>query len=482
VYVNDRPFWWRPCQLVKISVEDATGLKTKSPIRSLGLEIGFLNSVDLTETHVSLGICITAPVEVLPSTRAYIRGEGFLGDKFVELKPVRYIGAGAEPQATAPAGVSSPSANPIQSPVQTPPESALHSSVHSILDFELISSAYAADATPAKPATDVPVNAGAASTSSQNGGREIPVGGNGEDIQKLVNRVDGLVNEMTGLTQNLRQGINPEELRNTMKQLNKTLENASKTLSPEGGLNQTAQRTLAKLEDAIEQLRDMMTRVNRGEGSVGMLLNDPSYAQQIREALDNLNRLLNKASHIRLVLDFGAEELVAYGGGRGFFRLGIWPQIDRYYLLGISVDPRGSPVITNTTTAAGGLVTQTTTTQTQVNALLLTGMLGKTFLLGRLDLSAGVLHGDGTLSTLVNLGPTGHIEKYQVRDDLYSLPNDQGIADRFTFQIHPISYFENVYVKAGMEDFRKVNGKTDYFYGAGLIFDDEDFKFLLSLK
>src|SRR4051812_38197073 len=92
VYVNDKPFFWRPCQLVHISVEDATGLKTKSPIRSLGLEIGYLQSFELADSRVDLGICITAPVEVLPSTKAYIRGEGFLGDKFVELKPVKYIG------------------------------------------------------------------------------------------------------------------------------------------------------------------------------------------------------------------------------------------------------------------------------------------------------------------------------------------------------------------------------------------------------
>src|SRR3954462_13235031 len=91
VYVNEKPFFWRPCQLVRINVEDATGLKTKSPIRSLGIEIGYLKSVSLSETHVTLGICITAPVEVLPSTRAFIRGEGFLGDKFVELKPVKYL-------------------------------------------------------------------------------------------------------------------------------------------------------------------------------------------------------------------------------------------------------------------------------------------------------------------------------------------------------------------------------------------------------
>src|SRR3982751_4001970 len=90
--VNDRPYWWRPCQVVNINVEDATGIKNKSPVRSLGIDIGFLKSVSLTETHVNLGICITAPVEVLPETRAYIRGEGFLGDKFVELKPVKFVG------------------------------------------------------------------------------------------------------------------------------------------------------------------------------------------------------------------------------------------------------------------------------------------------------------------------------------------------------------------------------------------------------
>ena len=28
VYVNDRPYWWRPCKLVYLSLEDATGLKT----------------------------------------------------------------------------------------------------------------------------------------------------------------------------------------------------------------------------------------------------------------------------------------------------------------------------------------------------------------------------------------------------------------------------------------------------------------------
>src|SRR5581483_7819426 len=105
----------------------------------------------------------------------------------------------------------------------------------------------------------------------------------------------------------------------------------------------------AKLEDAIEQLKDQITRVNRGEGSVGMLLNDPSYARELKEALDNLNRLLTKVGNVRFVVDIGAEKILGYDRGRGWFRLAIWPRPDRYYLLGIMFVQRGTITETVTT-------------------------------------------------------------------------------------------------------------------------------------
>lgn len=66
IFVNNTPFWWRSCERVLINVSDATGLKPKSEVRSLGLQIGYLESVELFEMHVKLSICITAPVKVLP--------------------------------------------------------------------------------------------------------------------------------------------------------------------------------------------------------------------------------------------------------------------------------------------------------------------------------------------------------------------------------------------------------------------------------
>ncbi len=434
VIVNDRPYWWRSCQLVQIKVEDATGLKTKSPIRSLGIEIGYLKSVSLSETHVSLGICLTAPVEVLSTTRAYIRGEGFLGDKFVELKPVRYLGL----------------------------KSFWKSMFQS---FSIMPSAMAAVA-------------GSDSESKSADGKQIPVGHESQDIQHLMSRVDDLVQQVTGIADNLKQAINPEDLKKTMKQLNQTLENAANTLAPEGGLNQIAQRVLGKLEDAIEQLRDLMVRVNRGEGSVGMLLNDPTYAEELKLAIRNINALLNRVQNVRFVVDFGAVQVTSYNGGRAWFSLGIWPNRERYYLLGVSADPRGRIINTTVITTAGGQ-TQTVQNQTiEQTSLLLTGMLGKVFF-RRLDLSAGALFGDGAVSVTLRLGPKGFEERVILRNDLYVRNSASSLNDRVTLSAMPI---QNLYLRAGVESFQSFNGQIPFFFGGGLSFDDEDIKLLFAFK
>lgn len=526
VMVNDRPYWWRPCQVVRINVEDATGIKSKSPVRSLGIDIGYLRTVNLTETHVSLGICITAPVEVLTSTRAYIRADGFLGDKFVELKPVKYIGVPTvkEPTPSSTGGTGGGSSEPGQvapdfipySPHPEPepvfpfqkqgrsPFGLLRRSLDLAWSWISPSSAWSKDLekTAQQVIQEIPevIPSGQAGQSADDvkvlkptapvkrvntqgsggQGREIPVKEQGQDIEHVVTKVDELVNEMTGLATNLKDAINPEELKQTMRQLNTTLANASRTLAPEGGLTQTAQRTLAKLEDAIEQLRDLAVRVNKGEGSVGMLLNDPSYADELKLALQNLNKLLNKVNKIQFVVDLGAAILPAYDGGRAWFNLGVWPRPDRYYLLGITLDPRGKITNQSITTTVG---TQVQTIQTRIveqTGMLFTAMLGKVWF-NRIDLSVGALYGDGAGSAMFLLGPKDKERFFTFRSDFYIRTSGSSLDSRNTLTVMPI---ENFYLRAGMESVYRnpIDNRFVYFVGTGLTFTDEDIKLLLALK
>jgi phospholipid/cholesterol/gamma-HCH transport system substrate-binding protein len=461
VFVNDRPFWWRPCNLVHINIDDATGLKTKSPVRSLGLQIGYLKSVELSETYVRLGICITAQVEVLPTTRAYIKGEGFLGDKFVELKPVRYTGPKHED-------------TPIKKQSVIPTAREISEAVVNWL----IPSAMAETPAP------TPTQANPAAVGRRNS-HEIPVGEQPQDVQEMLGKVDDLVKQMTDLTTSLKQGINPQELRSTLTQLNKTLENTSRVLSPEGGLNSTAQRTLAKLEDAIEQMRDQMTRVNRGEGSLGSLLNDPKYAQEIEKAIQNVNKLLGKVGDVQFVVDIGAAEIPRYDGGRAWFLLSIWPQHDRYYRLGVVVDPRGKRTIITTTTSTGNSTTVTRQESVEQGGILLNGMIGKVWW-KRLDLSVGVLYGDGAVSIGLNLGPHDREDALTIRNDVYNRSRGQGTGGdyRGTLILKPFGSkpFSSVYLMGGLESVRKVDGRIPWLYGAGITFTDDDIKLLFALR
>src|SRR5690606_19429170 len=98
------------------------------------------------------------------------------------------------------------------------------------------------------------------------------------------------------------------------------------------------------------------------------------------------------------------EQLPVYDGGRGYFQFYVYPNPSRYYLLGVSLDPRGSRRVLHTTTTSGGKTVTTSTEQIEEGAFLITAMLGKV-LWNRVDVSAGALHGDGAVSLALHLGP-----------------------------------------------------------------------------
>lgn len=481
VLVNDRPFWWRSCQLVHINILDGTGLKMKSPVRSLGLQIGYLNSVELYETHVRLGICITAPVDVLPSTRAFIKGEGFLGDKFVELKPVRYIGEGrSESEGTQTPQIdetNSPSGEESESEAPPPPSSGDSGS------WSQPPGSF--DSLLSKGLNWIFPSAEAADSKGKRDSKTIPVGESGQDVDQVVKKVNGLVQELQGVAKNLKEAINPTELRGAINQLNKTLEVAGKTLSPEGNLTRTAQRALAKLEDAIEQLRDQLTRINQGQGPVGKLLNDPYYAQLVENILKSLDRLLNKVSGIFFIVNLGASKSPAFEKARAWFQFAIWPTRERYYLLGVTADPRGKVSnSTTTTTVQGGSSSVVSVHTEEEEGFVFTGMLGKVFW-QRLDLSVGFLHGDGTVSMALLLGPSEMTNQLKLRTDIYSSSPNGGkseIHTRLSVFAIPFRgpYLRAVYAEGGMESLRKINGKTAYYVAGGITFDDEDIKMLFT--
>ena len=137
-----------------------------------------------------------------------------------------------------------------------------------------------------------------------------------------------------------------------------------------------------------------------------------------------------------------------------------------------------------TTTTVGTQSTTVSSTQVTKGGFGLTGQIGKVFF-QRYDLSLGMLYGDGAARLKINLGPKENLSMVQWQSDLYfrgasTNGNWTVQADVRTYLIYqPISIF---YVSAGVEGFRQAGGSFQYLAGAGIRFDDEDIKLLLSLK
>ena len=107
-------------------------------------------------------------------------------------------------------------------------------------------------------------------------------------------------------------------------------------------------------------------------------------------------------------------------------------------------------------------------------------MMGKVYW-NRLDLSVGVLYGDGAGSAKVYLGPKGSERLFEIRNDLYLRTNSAGLDDRVTFTVRPIS---TIYLAAAMESYKGPSGggQPTFSYGVGISFDDEDIKLLFALR
>ncbi|HEY8280382.1 MAG TPA: MlaD family protein [Bdellovibrionota bacterium] len=474
IYVNDHPYWYRSCNEVKIHVDDATGLRRKSPVKTLGLEIGYINAVDLDGDRVLVRVCVTGPVRLNAETRAYIRSAGFLGDKFLELKPVDKIGASA-PSTAAPAASPPPATT---TPDQPPPSSSAGEEIeiqkNSDREVETVPSAGNSLLRMMQLASDWVIPSARAEEPTLNASREA-------ELQDTMKKVAKLIDQLTLMVGDLREVTQQKDFKETIVNLNGAMKHLEGLLRPTGKVMKNVDSAMESLKNTMASAEAVMNKIKEGEGSVGKFINDPALYDDIRAAIQSINLLLGKAGLLRTYVDIGGWRIPAYNNGtKGFLKLTIAPNPGRYYLIGISTDPRGRDrKTTTTTTVNGGSPTVVVENKNEESGLKITAMFGKYF--GPLDLSVGLIEDYGAVGIGFWLDPA---RRYGVKAEVYS----QGQGKPMTARVYGrATLFASFYVTAGIDQFPKYTdsrGKAEraYFFGAGLFFDDDDLKYLLAFK
>lgn len=273
--------------------------------------------------------------------------------------------------------------------------------------------------------------------------------------------------------------------------------------------------SLDKLDAALANVRDISDKINKGQGTIGKLVNDDKLIKNLDRASSSISDLLGQASSLKIEVNERSEFLIgvpnpsaniftnaqttAYDPWtKNYFGLRIIPKPDKWYGFDLIDDPRGLVTRTkiqnclptdkncpNQTPALTNPFYPPTVTQiTTSRQLKFSGYLGKRY--GVVSGRVGILENTGGFGLKVHLfndSLTLSADAFEFANPLKDHPRVKLYAD--------YRFLDHLLITAGADDLvnqrvqdpdvpsRVISGR-DYFIGAGVYFTDDDLKLILA--
>jgi phospholipid/cholesterol/gamma-HCH transport system substrate-binding protein len=460
-----------------VDFDSAAGLDKGGSVRVAGVEVGRVKEIQLKNNKAHLILQINPGIKIGKDFTAVLTAKGLLGEKYLELIP------------------GSPNAPPLQNG-----EAITRTTTYVDMD-RLITTL-----------NDVAVDVKGISESLNKvlGGPEgeetiRTIVKNIEEISDRVNhmvakndeRVDHIMTSLDEFTTLLRtQGpMITDDLRTALKNLNDSMVKTSNNLNEmiaenRGNLKEGVenlklasaklQETMATIDkvtqeitpgvtNTVKSVNSIATKIDKGEGTIGKLINDPQTHDNLNKAIVGINNYIAKTESFHTFIGYRGEYLFDRRNTKSYFSLRIQPKTDKYYLLEVVDDPNGKINRTTTTTTTGGVTT--TTEETKItDAIKFTAEIAKRIRM--VTLRGGIIESTGGAGMDINMF-----------DDHVKVSFD---AFDFTRSAHPHlkawgTFYINRYffLTAGYDNFVNKELRSG-FIGAGFQFDDEDIKYLLS--
>ncbi|HZX94170.1 MAG TPA: MlaD family protein [Myxococcales bacterium] len=267
---------------------------------------------------------------------------------------------------------------------------------------------------------------------------------------------------------------------------------------------------LAKLDMSLTNVQEITDKINKGQGTIGHLVNDDKLAKNLDKASSSLTNLLGGADTLKIEVNERSEFLIgAPGGGRvsptlqsvgilaqhtaydpwtkNYFGIRIIPKPDKWYGFEIVDDPRGLTkqvqVINNPANPPNfpASYTQTTTERT----LKFSAYLAKRY--GPISGRFGILENTGGFGLKLHLLN----DSLTIASDVFEFANALKESPRLKLYAD-YRFLDHLLITVGTDDVlnkpfvdpvndTRITSGRDYFIGAGVFFTDEDIARLLSL-
>jgi len=300
-------------------------------------------------------------------------------------------------------------------------------------------------------------------------------GGNG------LPSIQDVINNTTDITENLQQVIKGrrddlEKIVDNMKVVTEAVRKFVDTNDPKdpGGF-QNLKLTMERLDRTVASLQEIVQKIERGEGTVGKLLNDETTVNKMNDALDNFNEFVGEVKSLEIAVGFRGEYMYDSEDPIAVTSFRFRPAKDKYFLLEFTDGPLSfgklSKTTTTTTTSPPG-TSVTEEKRTRKDDFSLTAVFARRFY--DLTLKAGLFRSTGYFGA-----------EYHLFHDHLSLALD---AFNFSRESRPqlrayaqYQFFKIFRLNAGVDDIINPDGDRNYFAGLGFIVTDEDIKKLFGI-
>ena len=312
---------------------------------------------------------------------------------------------------------------------------------------------------------------------------------NSDTLGRLLDRVDNIAANVQGVT-NAEAGDVKESIKNvrditeSLKSLIGTTQGqVSGTGNKVQGSIDRLQTTLDNLDKSMQNIETITERMEKGEGTVGHVLNDDTIARNVEDITENASSFVRSVTKLQTIVGLRSEYNVLANTLKNYLSVQLMPRPDKFYLIELIEDPRGysNTVTTVSQSSLTGLSNNTTVTTT--DALRFSLMFGKRVgpFVGRFGIkeSTGGVGGDLYLMD----------DRLSLSVDVFNFAQSTvGQLPRVKASLGVEVWNRTLYVVAGADELLNYHrgeagtgGGFDWFVGGMLRFNDEDLKSLLLL-
>jgi phospholipid/cholesterol/gamma-HCH transport system substrate-binding protein len=450
--------------------EQATGLKKNAPVEMAGIQIGVVEYILLDRGRARVVMRISKEVPLAADCSIYIRTRGVLGDKYVSVEP----GSPGAPKLKDGERIT-------KARVPTDLDQVMGrigqvaDNIKDITDALKVSIA--------SPEATKNISESLANMRELTASLKTVMVENSERFNRIVANMDRFSGDLSEISSQ-----NKEALKDTIRnfqlasvQMQKTIQAltsvAQKVDKGEGTLGALVneRQTIDDLNATLASLKDVAKKIDEGKGTIGKLVNDDTTVTKIDEALTSINDYLARGDAWKVFVTYRGDYMFKQGSLRSELDLILQPRADSFFLLGLVDDPRGRRSETKQvqTVTKDGVVTheERDTVTWNVDDLTWNVQFGKRFY--DLTLRAGVFSSTG------GLGADYHLfdDDLKLTFEAYRFSADERPNLRFAADY---SFWRYFFLSTGVDDIISEHGDATFFLGGGILFGDDDLKFILT--